>query len=88
MNIVEIGNQTNFNITNTNPCPNHVQYEILDNGFSYEGLAPPVEEHGGYVEMMLNGDDGMTNGYGTMDYGFRSYGMEYFPEFLPHGENL
>jgi len=88
MNIVQIANQTNFNITDTNPGPSHVRYEISDNGFSSEGLATPVEEDGGYAAMMLNGDDGMTNAYDTMNYGFGSYGMEFFPEFLPHGDNI
>lgn len=88
MNVVQIANQTNFNITNTNPGPSHVRYETSNNGFGFEGSATPVEEHGGYAEMMLNGDDGMTSGYGTMNYGFGSYGMEFFSEFLPHGDNL
>nr|QSD99571.1 MYB family transcription factor [Melilotus albus] len=87
-NMMNFGCQTNFNNTNTTVGLSHGRYEISESVFSFEGLATPTEELGGNMEMMLNGDDGMASGSGTMNYEFESYGTEFFPEFLPLGDDL
>lgn len=63
-NMMNIEYQTNFDNTNTNP-----------EGVSYGGLVTSMEELGGNVTMMLNGDDGS----GTMSHEIGSYQMEFFP---------
>nr|QSD99564.1 MYB family transcription factor [Melilotus albus] len=87
-NMMNIGYQTKFDNTNTNFDLCHDRYEISESGFSSGGLATPVEEVGGNVAMMVNGDDEMASGSGTINYEFWSYEMEFFPEFLPYRDDL
>nr|QSD99598.1 MYB family transcription factor [Melilotus albus] len=86
--MMNIGYQTNFDNTNTNFDLCHDRYGISESGFSSGGLATPVEEVGGNVAMMVNGDDEMASGSGTMNYEFGSYEMEFFSEFLPYRDDL
>ena len=78
-NMMNIGYQTNFNNTNTNPGLSHVGYEFSECGVNFEGLVTSMEELGGNVTMMLNGDDGMASGSGTMSHEIGLYQMEFFP---------
>ena len=75
MNIVY---QKIFDNTNTNVGHSHVWHEISESVFSSKSLATQVEKLGGNVAMMLNGDDEMTNGSGTTNIEFGSYGIEFF----------
>ncbi|RHN45263.1 putative transcription factor MYB-HB-like family [Medicago truncatula] len=52
---------------------NQPNYESSESDFFSEGLTTPEDGIGGYVPMMFNDDDGMASG-------FRSNGMEFFPE--------
>jgi len=72
-NMMNIEYQTNFDNTNTNPGLSDVPYEISECGINFEGLVTSVEEFGGNMTMMLNGDDGMASDSSTM------YQMEFFP---------
>ncbi|RHN79489.1 putative transcription factor MYB-HB-like family [Medicago truncatula] len=74
-NMMNIEYQTNFDNTNTNHGLSHVRHEISECGVNFEGLVTSMEELGGNVTMMLNGDDGS----GTMSHEIGSYQMEFFP---------
>nr|QSD99574.1 MYB family transcription factor [Melilotus albus] len=71
-NMMNILHKTNFDNTNTNLGLSNVLYEISESGFSSEGFVTPVEELGGNLAMMLNGDEGIGSGSSTMNYEFGS----------------